>query len=318
MTMEDFQKIIPYLKDVESVVLEGWGESLLHPNLAEIVRLAKKEGPSVGFVTSVMGLNHGYMERLLDAGLDFMGFSLAGATPRTHNSIRVHSDLEKLIQEIRSLQALKASRKLELPRLHIVFLLLKASIAEAPLIIDLAKDLGIGEVILIHLAQVSNTWQEEQKCFSRNGFPEYENILQEVEAKSRESKISLRRPSLAAQDVPICAENPLRNLYISVKGNVSPCVYLNPPVNSPFLRIYDGKECLAEKVKFGDILNEPFERIWQREEYVSFRNSFSCRQERFDELASALWDPDRRRRFSQDPVPPPPVPCQTCHKMWGV
>lgn len=318
MPLEDFQKILPYLKDVESVVLEGWGESLLHPDLGEIVRLAKKEGPAVGFVTSVMGLNHGYIERLLDAGLDFMGFSLAGATPRTHNSIRVHSDLEKLIQEIRSLQALKAGRKLEVPRLHIVYLLLKANIAEAPLIIDLAKDLGIGEVILIHLAQVSNPWQNEQKCFSRNGFPEYENILQEVEAKARESKISLRRPPFTAQDVPVCLENPLRNLYISVKGSVSPCVYLNPPVDSPFLRIYDGKDFQTEKVKFGDILNESFEEIWKREEYGAFRDCFTQREKRFEEMYSSFLDPDRLRSIEKGPLPAPPVPCQTCHKMWGV
>lgn len=316
--MEDFQKILPYLKDVESVVLEGWGESLLHPQLVPIVRLAKKEGPQVGFVTSVMGLNPNSIEGLVDAGLDFMGFSLAGATPQTHNSIRVHSDLNQLLQEIRSLQSLKARRRSEVPRLHIVYLLLKDNISETPKILDLAHDLEIREVILIHLAQVSNRWQDDQKCFSRQGFPEYEKILQEAEGKARKLKISLRCPPLSAQEVPLCSENPLRNLYISVSGNVSPCVYLNPPVDSPFLRIYDGRDFRIEKVKFGNIFGEPFEKIWHREAYVDFRDCFQKRKKRFDDLYESLLNPDRFGSLDKRPLPPPPLPCQSCHKMWGV
>ncbi len=45
MPFEDFKKILPYLKDVETVVLEGWGESLLHKNLIECIELVKKEHP---------------------------------------------------------------------------------------------------------------------------------------------------------------------------------------------------------------------------------------------------------------------------------
>ena len=56
MDIDDFKKIVPYMKDVESIVLEGWGESLLHKDLIECVHLAKKEGVQVGFVTSGMGL----------------------------------------------------------------------------------------------------------------------------------------------------------------------------------------------------------------------------------------------------------------------
>jgi hypothetical protein len=56
MSINDFEKIVPYLQNVGSVVLEGWGESLLHRNLTDFIRLAKTAGPEVGFVTSGMGL----------------------------------------------------------------------------------------------------------------------------------------------------------------------------------------------------------------------------------------------------------------------
>jgi MoaA/NifB/PqqE/SkfB family radical SAM enzyme len=56
MPLEDFKKLLPNLREVESVVLEGWGESLLHKDLSQCIRLVKKEGSQVGFVTSGMGL----------------------------------------------------------------------------------------------------------------------------------------------------------------------------------------------------------------------------------------------------------------------
>ncbi len=40
MPLEDFKKLLPYLKEVETVILEGWGESLLHPDLLECIQLA--------------------------------------------------------------------------------------------------------------------------------------------------------------------------------------------------------------------------------------------------------------------------------------
>jgi len=44
MDLEDFKKILPYLRDVEHVVLAGWGESNLHPRLVDCIRMAKGEG----------------------------------------------------------------------------------------------------------------------------------------------------------------------------------------------------------------------------------------------------------------------------------
>jgi hypothetical protein len=44
----------------------------------------------------------------------------------------------------------------------------------------------------------------------------YEGLLKEAEIKAKELKIKLRRPSLSPDDVPVCEENPLKNLYISI------------------------------------------------------------------------------------------------------
>jgi len=317
MTLEDFQKILPYLREVESVVLEGWGESLLHPRLIEIIRLVRNEGARVGFVTSGLTLTDDYVSELVQAGTDFIGFSLSGATPETHDSIRVNSHLPQLMSHIRKFQESKARQKTALPRLHIVYLLLKNNIAEIPALLRLAKDLGIDEIFLIHMALISNAWQEEQRLFAREKTEEYEKILADAEKVARELKINLQRPSLVPRDAAVCSENPLLNLYISVNGNVSPCVYLRPPVPSPFMRIFHGAEFRQEKVGFGNLFQKPFQEIWENPPYQEFRACFSRRREKMGEINEVLWEPGKRKDLGSFSLPPPPIPCRTCYKIEG-
>jgi MoaA/NifB/PqqE/SkfB family radical SAM enzyme len=317
MTLEDFQKILPYLREVESVVLEGWGESLLHPRLIEIIRLVRNEGARVGFVTSGMTLSDDYVLELVQAGTDFIGFSLSGAMAETHDSIRVNSHLSKLLDHIRRFQEIKVRLKTPLPRLHIVYLLLKNNIAELPILIRLAKDLGIGEIILIHMALISNAWQEGQRIFAREETKEYERMVTEAAKMARGLKITLRRPSLVPWDAAVCSENPLQNLYISVNGNVSPCVYLRPPVPPPFLRIFHGEEFLMEKVGFGNIFQKPFPEIWQNSQYQDFRSCFSRRRQKMQEMTGVLLDPDKRKSLESFSLPSPPPPCRSCYKIEG-
>lgn len=318
MNLPDFRKLLPYLKDVEAVVLEGWGESLLHKNLVECIQLAKKEGPRVGFVSSGMGLNEAYISELIRVQVDFIGFSLSGATRRTHNAIRVNSDLEVLLKHVQVFQEQKARQKCTSPQLHIVYLLLKENIRETPLLVQVAEKLGIQEVVLINLIQISNSWQDEQKVFESSGGGEFEKILQEAETMARQRKIRLRRPSLSFRDVPVCSENPLRNLYVSTEGEVSPCVYLHPPLPFPFKRLFQGQEVFVEKVDLGNLFREPFQSIWNRKPYQEFRDRFARRAKRFEELASSLWTPDQRRPLDALSLPDAPGPCQSCYKLLGL
>jgi len=318
MSLGDFQRLLPYMKEVEAVVLEGWGESLLHPNLVECIRLVKGSGTRVGFVTGGKTLNRAYISELVRAETDFIGFSLSGATAATHDSIRINSSLSDLSEHIQVFQEIKARERSPCPRLHIVYLLLKGNIAEVPALIRLARELKIEEVVLIHIALVSTAWQEEQRIFAVERMDEYQDILGEARRLARDFRIRLAVPPLAPQDVAVCSENPLRNLYISVDGDVSPCVYLHPPQPSPFRRIFHGAEFQTEKVIFGNILRDPFDRIWANPSYEEFREYFDKRVKEFEELYASLWTGDKPRGGDWPISPSPPGPCRSCYKIEGV
>ena len=319
MPLEDFKKILPYLTEVETVVLEGWGESLLHKDLSQCIRLVKKEGSQVGFVTSGMGLTENRVAELIEAGLDFVGFSISGTTPETHDAIRVNSRLPEILNVIRFFNEEKKRRGLLRPKMHLVFLMVKDNIHEVPSVPSFAKEAGIEEVVLTNICHTINIWQEKQRVFVwESDKNPYEGIVKQAEIKARKLKIQLKRPSLSAVDVPVCEENPLQNLYISVDGEVSPCVYLYPPLSSPFKRIFCGREYWIEKVSFGNIFSDPFPAIWNQENYEQFRNRFIERGKGFRELYFSLWDNQKMKDSQGNALPDPPEPCKTCHKILGI
>jgi MoaA/NifB/PqqE/SkfB family radical SAM enzyme len=319
MPLGDFKKILPYLKDVENVVLEGWGESLLHKDLAECIRLVKKEGSQVGFVTSGIGLTEHRIAELIEAGLDFVGFSIAGTTPETHDAIRVNSHLPDVLNAIRLFQEEKKRRALPRPKIHLIFLMVKDNIHEVPSVPLFTKEAGLEEVILTNLCHTINTWQESQRIFVwENAVNQYDKILKQVEIDARKLHIRLKKPSLSVIDVPVCAENPLSSIYLSAEGEVSPCVYLYPPLPSPFKRIFCEKEYLAEKVSFGNVFRDPFSAIWGRSSYEAFRNRFHEREKKYQDLYFSLWYNPKLSNVSDNVLPDPPEPCKTCHKILGI
>jgi len=319
MPLEHFEKLLPYLKDVEAVVLEGWGESLLHKDLPQCIRLVKKEGSQVGFVTCGMGLTENRVAELIESGLDFVGFSIAGTTPETHDAIRVNSYLPEVLNAIRLFHEEKTRQGLLRPKMHLVFLMVKDNIQEIPSVPSFAKEAGIDEVVLTNICHCINVWQEKNRVFVWEGAKNpYEEIVKQAETNAGRLKIRLKRPSLSAIDVPVCGEDPLRNIYISADGEVSPCVYLYPPLPSPFKRIFCSREYWVERVSFGNVFKESFSRIWNSHHYQNFRNCFIKRKDKLGALYFSPWDSSEMRDSCSTFLPEPPEACKTCHKILGV
>jgi MoaA/NifB/PqqE/SkfB family radical SAM enzyme len=183
MSLNNFEKLIPYFHDVETIILQGWGEPLLHNDLCAMIRAAKggtestrgshrhakAQSPSVGFVTSGKGLNDHYSAELIDAGIDFIGFSFAGSTAKTHEGIRLNSDFQELVHAVGAFNELKKKRGVPGLRTHIVYLMLKDNLQDIPALPRLARDIGIQEIVLTNVIHVTNSWQDAQRIFTCEG-----------------------------------------------------------------------------------------------------------------------------------------------------
>jgi MoaA/NifB/PqqE/SkfB family radical SAM enzyme len=319
------ERLVPELAGVDAVVLQGWGEPLLHPRLLDAVRLVKGaaaagaggKGPAAGFVTSGKGLDARCADALVEAGLDFLGFSVAGARPATHAAVRVRSSLDEVVAAAEHVLAAKRRRGARGPRVHAVFLALRDNVAELPELPALARRMGAEELVVTNLVHVVDRWQDEQKVFGA-GAGAYEGILAETERRARECGVALRRPSLSAAPVAVCEEDPLRNLYVTVDGEVAPCVYLGPPLAGDFTRWFGGREHRVPRVTFGDAWREGVRAAWDSPAYAAFRARFALRARRARLRALLPWGWRSRRGAAEgEALPAPPDPCRTCHKLLG-
>lgn len=319
MPLEAFERLAGGLEDVETVVLQGWGEPLLHPRLCDVVRRAKAAGPRVGFVTSGKGLDREAAGALVAAGLDFMGLSLAGVSPATHAAIRVRSTLDEVVSAAEHVRAARDARRSPGPRLHVVFLMVKDNFEELPGLPALAHEMGAEEIVLTHLVHAVDAWQEAQQVFGPQPAPEHERVLAETERRARALGMGLRRASLATAPAAVCEEDPLRNLYVGVDGDVSPCVYLGPPVPGGVRRRSAGREQRLPPVAFGNAFHEPVADIRDGAAYRSFCARFQRRAQRhrLATLLPAAWREGPERSPLAE-LPDPPEPCRTCPKLLGV
>ena len=116
MTWELFQKIVDEAAEHLPMIMPMFfrGESLTHPELCEMIRYAKQKGigpiqlASNGFLMDeTMG------DRLIEAGLDFISFSLDTIDADVYKKTRIHSDLsvamENVVAFVRKCEKVKAA-----------------------------------------------------------------------------------------------------------------------------------------------------------------------------------------------------------------
>ncbi|MGB8274937.1 MAG: radical SAM protein [Alphaproteobacteria bacterium] len=92
----------------KSIKFNWRGEPALHTGLEDLVRYAKDKGIlEVQINTNGIPFNERRIEKLIDAGLDRVIFSVDGATKDSYETIRVGSDWDKLVRNIRAFHAIR-------------------------------------------------------------------------------------------------------------------------------------------------------------------------------------------------------------------
>lgn len=83
------------------VALHGAGEPLLHRELITILEFASRcENISCGFLTNAVILDREMTERVIDAGISWIGFSLDGIVKEKFEKYRVGSKFEQIMKNV--------------------------------------------------------------------------------------------------------------------------------------------------------------------------------------------------------------------------
>jgi MoaA/NifB/PqqE/SkfB family radical SAM enzyme len=318
MDWKTFEALSRYLGEVEEVDFTGGGEPLLHPRLEDMVRTAKSSGCTVGFSTNVTLLTPDRAHALAEAGLDWIAYSVDGATPETYEKIRVGASFEKVMGNIAGVQHLREKRRSGKPRTRLFFVMMKENIGELPAMVELAKDKGIDQMVAKNLDVILTTDDEKRRVFKNQGEgdidPSVARSVTDAWKKARDLKLPLRVFDLLPAERPVCEQNPLKTLFVAWDGSVSPCITLSYIQD----RCFGGKWQRFPIVRFGNVAVETLEMIWQKPEYRRFRELLQERGKEesgniSESLIPDLSDYQERRCTSR-----PPQGCGACYYLYGV
>lgn len=116
MPLDLYHKII---KEASQFILDlhlyHRGESLLHPEIIEMIRIAKKANLFIKLHTNATVLDDRLARGIIEAGLDQLTFSFDGFDASTYERIRVNGRFEKTVGHILHFLEIKRSLKAKKP-----------------------------------------------------------------------------------------------------------------------------------------------------------------------------------------------------------
>ncbi len=325
LSIATFSSLKNIFKNTDGVHLQGWGESLMLPDLCTYITIAKKYGCRVSFTTNGSLMDVEMASRLIRSGVDGITFSMAGGSKEVQDPLRGKNSFEKLDASLSILADVKKKQHSAAPTVAVSYLLTPATITDLPRAVRWCGKRGVSLFVGVHLTHAADRIQQSLQLF-----PVHENrykwIIRRAHVQAVISGVQLKMPSLLPSLLPVCSKNPIQNLSIAADGSVSPCVFLNAPMVQSINGFGKGQPVGLSPFHFGNINQKPLEKIWNSESYRDFRNCFMRRVTIYQQaLARVGYDMDgieqleRAKEHIQEEFAhnPPPNPCVGCNKLLG-
>lgn len=154
MPRATFEALAPVLPHLDTLNLNGIGESLLHPELASFVAFARDRVPTscvIGFQSNGMLLTPSLATELVDAGLDRICFSVDSPDPDQLEHFRAGAEVNQVgraFAMMRDAAFRPGARGLSIGAQIVVN---AQSLAALPATVDWCADQGAGFVIVSHV-----------------------------------------------------------------------------------------------------------------------------------------------------------------------
>lgn len=121
-TMLDLGRLARFLDETGRYLLlaslYNWGETLLHPQAPEIVKMVHERRIFTSISTNLNIRNLDRLNAICDAGLDYLIISADGATPESYRKYRVGGDFELVLSNIKHVAEYRRSKMRSRPILE--------------------------------------------------------------------------------------------------------------------------------------------------------------------------------------------------------
>ena len=264
MQPETFAALYPIMKKTTRVHLQGWGEPFLNPWFMDFVELARRAECAVSTTTCGLRMDEALAERLVNSGVDIIAFSLVG-TDEESNAARAGVPFSRVEEAVRMLQAARKKHNAVHLEIHLAYLMLASNVEAVRGLPKLMEDWGVHAVVVSTMDYIPSP-EMEHEAFAPHEREKIEAarvVLEEVGAAVRASGRDFYASLPASEPAPCCRERAHRTLYADASGEISPCVYLNVPMEAEQPR----------RTVFGQVNETDPIAIWDIPEYQAFRKA---------------------------------------------
>jgi len=252
MTKEVFERVLKELGPYAiEMFLYNWGEPLLHPDTFFFIREAEELGIRTILSSNMNVLDEEKCREMIRSGLQRLIISMDGVTSEAYRTYRIGGNLEEVKKNVKLLTRMKDRLGSTRPHTILQFLVFRHNEHEVSGVKDLAAELGVDDVEIMggYLGGEGHTPYTEH--------PETQEL--------REKWLS-RNPAYRGEfdyfreDGYLCDNRChflWRTLVVNWDGSLTPCCC-----------VYD------EKADFGNLMEEPFSKVWNNPKYRSARAIF--------------------------------------------
>ena len=291
LTLDRVRAIVEQFPALDRVVLHGIGEPLLNPEIFEIVAYLKERVATVLFNSDAIGLTAARAARLIDSGLDEYRVSMDAATRATYQRLRGVDRFERVKTNLARLVDLERAARRPTPAVSLWFTASRANLDELPAFVQLAADLGVGEVYVQRLVFNGLGLATDANALHGTLREREQDLLAEAEALARHRGVTMRASGLSTPLASLQGgadesrhwsgcQRPWTLAYVTANGNVLPCC-ISPWVARDYRALI-----------LGSAFMERFATIWDGERYQRFRAAFESDT--------------------------PPDPCRGCGRLWSI
>ncbi|MBD3313417.1 radical SAM protein [Candidatus Woesearchaeota archaeon] len=239
-------KALEFCDKDSKVQFIGTGEPMMHPNILGFIAEVKRRGLTCCMTTNGLLLTKGVSDRLIDMKMDYITFSVDGATDETYKKIR-GVNIKTVLDNISYLNEAKKRRGAILPSISINFVGMVSNISELPKMVDLGSELGVSSIAVMHMCRdIGNisinmgSLEErgieyykktadkyfdlagENLYFDRKKSNKYIDIALE---KAKEKDITLFAPYFREPETPHDCRDLFETLLIGYNGDIFSCCY---------------------------------------------------------------------------------------------
>lgn len=252
-----FEAVLTKIKKAKNVILTGWGEPFMHPDIIKMIRLCKEKGFNVRLTSNGSLLNNALISDIIDSKLDAITFSVDSVNPDKIDGGHI------ILNQLNNIKKLSMERTAKNSHLKIYLQSVYFKGKEENLF-EIAKFAQENRLDRIRVSRMDVRFHDT----ARPGANEERKLINDMENIIKGSNLGFDfLPHVAFDGLlkrvykiffPLlhrrgkyCLRT-FNDVYINEDGRVTPC-------------------CALPLMEMGNILEDGLDAIWKNEKFRNFR-----------------------------------------------